>query len=268
MELDKLFAEIEESQRQNHTVIIVDDNRAMTDYLSEFCYDNNIVSHAYNNALDALKNFTAIKPNLLIVDWLMQPMDGFTFINQVRKKYDQHVPILFMTGSAQPTTQIRALKNATCFVEKNNDNNELLEIQIKALLNLKAVNNKNNAEQVIIDRLCFSSSERHLFNVWHEAINKHIKTDYSLTDIVNNMQQSPNKIKSFISRYFNVTPQEYVISFRLYKAEKLLLLGEPIQHIAEQLGYSNSGNFSNAYKAKYGLPPLQYIKSKRVAAVY
>jgi len=197
----------------------------------------------------------------------MQPMDGLTFINQVRKKYDQHVPILFMTGSAQSTTQIQALKNATCFVEKSNDNNEILEMQIKALLNLKVINNQNNAEQIIINRLHFSSSEWHLFNLWHEAINKHITTDYSLTDIVSYMQQSPNKIKSFIGRYFNVTPQEYVISFRLYKAKKLLLLGEPIQHISEQLGYSNSGNFSNAFKAKYSLPPLQYIKSKRLAAV-
>jgi len=55
MELDKLFAEFEVSQPQKNTVIIVDDNHAMTDYLSEFCYDHKIVCHAYNNALDALK---------------------------------------------------------------------------------------------------------------------------------------------------------------------------------------------------------------------
>lgn len=265
MDLDKFFTEFEVSQPKSHTVLIVDDNQAMTDYLSEFCYDHKIVCHAFNNALDALKNFTAIKPNLLIVDWLMQPMDGLTFINQVRKKHDQHVPILFMTGSAQSTTQIQALKNATCFVEKNSDNNELLEMQIKALLKLKSINSSNNIEKTIIDSLNLTSSELHLFNSWHEAINKYIKTDYSLTDIIKYMQQSQSKVKNLISRYFNVTPQEYVISFRLYKAEKLLLLGQPIQHISEQFGYSNSGNFSNAFKAKYGLPPLQYIKSKRLA---
>ncbi len=264
MDLDKLFAEFEASQPQNHTVIIVDDNQSMTDYLAEFCYDHKIVCHTFNNAIEALKNFTAIKPNLLVVDWLMQPMDGLTFIKQVRKKYEQHVPILLMTGSAQATTQIQALKNATCFVEKGTDNNDLLEAQIKALLNLKNVNNENCAEKVILKSLNFSSNEWHLFNSWHDAINKHIKTDYSLTDIVSYMQQSPNKVKNFISHYFNVTPQEYVISFRLYKAAKLLLLGEPIQHVAELLGYSNSGNFSNAFKAKYGLPPLQYIKSKHL----
>ncbi|MCW8834716.1 MAG: response regulator transcription factor [Colwellia sp.] len=266
MDLDKLFAEFEVSQTQSHSVLIVDDNHAMTDYLSEFCHDLKITCHAFNNALDALKNFAVIKPSLLIVDWLMQPMDGLTFINQVRKKYDPHVPILFMTGSAQATTQIQALKNATCFVEKNNDNNDLLELQIKALLNLKPINNQSLPEKIIINSLKFSASEWHLFNSWHEAINKYIKTDYSLTDIVNSMQQSPNKIKSFISRHFSVTPQEYVISYRLYKAKKLLFLGEPIQHVAEQLGYSNSGNFSNAFKAKYSLPPLQYVKSKRLAA--
>ncbi len=264
MELDKIFAEFEASQQQSQTVIIVDDNQAMTDYLSEFCYDKKIECHTFNNALDALKNYTALKPDLLIVDWLMHPMDGLTFINRVRKKYDQHVPILFMTGSAQPTTHLQALKNATCFIEKSSDNNELLEIQIAALLNLKSVNNQSNNE-IVINKLNFNSSEWHLLSSWHEAINKYIKTDYSLNDIVNSMQYSSSKIKGFISRYFNVTPQEYVISFRLYKAERLLLLGEPIQHIAEQLGYSNSGNFSNAFKAKYALPPLQYVKSKRLA---
>lgn len=267
MDFDKFFTEFELSQPKSHTVLIVDDNHAMTDYLSEFCFDHKIVCHPFNNPLDALKNFNAIKPSLLIVDWLMQPMDGLTFISQVRKKYDQYVPILFMTGSAQPTTQIRALKNATCFVEKNNDNNELLEMQIKALLNLKSINSPNTSERTIINNLNLSSSELHLFNSWHEAINKYIKTDYSLTDIINYMQQSQSKVKSLISRYFNITPQEYVISFRLYKAEQLLLLGEPIQHVAEQFGYSNSGNFSNSFKAKYGLPPLQYIKSKRLVAV-
>lgn len=265
MELDNFFLELDVSQSPNHTILIVDDNHAMTDYLSEYCYDNKIICYTFNSGLDALKNFTSINPSLLIVDWLMQPIDGLTFIKQVRKKYDQHVPILFMTGSAQPETHKKALRNATCFIEKNKDNNELLEIQIKSLLNLIPINNLSNVENKILDELSLSSSELHLFTSWHQAINKYIKTDDSIIDIVNAMQYSQGKIKTIICRYFKVTPQEYVISYRLYKAERLLLSGEPIQHVAEQLGYSNSGNFSNAFKAKYGLPPLQYIKSKRLA---
>ncbi len=54
-----------------------------------------------NNALEAFDLVVQKDPDLIITDWIMEPMDGLTFTRRVRKdplSPNPYVPIIIMTG--------------------------------------------------------------------------------------------------------------------------------------------------------------------------
>jgi DNA-binding response OmpR family regulator len=264
MELDNIFSALDSTLPSQRKVVVVDDNVAMTDYIAEFCLDERIECYAFNNALEALKELPFINPTILVVDWVMHPMDGISFIKAVRRTYSKEIPVLFMTGAAKADTQVKALQTATSFIEKSNLNTDVLEMQIKALLKVVPHHTSSTREKTLyIKNLNLTDKELQLLTLLHRAIIKHIKTEHSIVDIVSYIGQSKTKVSKFISQLFNMSTQEYVISYRIYYAAKLLLCGESILRVAEYLGYSSQGNFSNAFKDKYGLPPLKFIKNKK-----
>ncbi|WP_274845269.1 helix-turn-helix domain-containing protein [Sinorhizobium meliloti] len=60
---------------------------------------------------------------------------------------------------------------------------------------------------------------------------------------------------------FGCGPITWLRHFRMAEAARLLRSGkQSVAKIAETLGYENSNNFSTAFKAIHGLPPLSYRK--------
>ena len=61
-------------------------------------------------------------------------------------------------------------------------------------------------------------------------------------------------------KQYGFSLKEYLINKRLNEALKLLLEGKSISDVSYLVGYNNPYNFSNAFKAKYGVSPNKYLK--------
>jgi AraC family transcriptional regulator, alkane utilization regulator len=60
-----------------------------------------------------------------------------------------------------------------------------------------------------------------------------------------------------------VAPLEYLRQWRMQKASDFLRQGdEPLEAIAERIGYESSAAFSKAFKREMGLPPGLYRKAQ------
>lgn len=59
-----------------------------------------------------------------------------------------------------------------------------------------------------------------------------------------------------------VTPSQYIISYRIQMAKKMLLDGKRVEYVCSQCGYSNQSHFSRIFKSKVGQSPKQYQLSK------
>ncbi len=260
MLIDHYFTELNKLTENNQKVMIVDDDSSMTDYLEELCLDLGVEPYIYHDALIALENMSLVSPSLIIVDWLMQPMNGLNFMRAVRRKHSKSVFILFLTGSAQDDTHKKALQHgATVFLEKAERYSDILEEQIKTLIG--AIPNNEHSEQVHLSALGMNEKELAILLDFHQAAQKRIKSGAKLKEIYALMTQPKSKLNLILSNYFQLSSQEYIISYRLFLASKLLHQLPSTQEVADVLGYSNSANFSNAFKAKYTVPPLKFLKN-------
>jgi len=104
-------------------ILIVEDMQPMlaltTSILGVFGFKN---VYGAKNVEEGYKLFCQYKPDLVITDWLMEPMDGIDLIRMIRKNEDSpdpFVPIILMTGySDQPRVESARDSGVTEFLMK------------------------------------------------------------------------------------------------------------------------------------------------------
>ena len=71
----------------------------------------------------------------------------------------------------------------------------------------------------------------------------------------------PNYITRCMTQMFGLTPQQYLLNYRLEQAKLLLLKTDwPISRVAEEAGFRQTPHFSRSFSEHAGLSPLQYRK--------
>jgi two-component system chemotaxis response regulator CheY len=85
--------------------LVVDDNRHMVGVL-RVLLEAFGVAHIYESydVASALKSFSTLQPDIIIVDYNMAPLNGLEFVRQVRRSPDSpnlYVPILLVTAHSE-----------------------------------------------------------------------------------------------------------------------------------------------------------------------
>ena len=85
------------SIKNNKRIMIIDDDKDITNLFSIFLEFNGYIINAYTNPLEAFNNFRKNSHDLIILDLKMPNMDGMTFYHKI-KEIDNNVIICFTTA--------------------------------------------------------------------------------------------------------------------------------------------------------------------------
>ena len=152
-----------------------------------------------------------------------------------------------------------------------------------------AVSNTQAMEELLQDFLQHSEDELHCIgNLYHlfniligecrntataDQVDERLKYVKTIVNYISVKYSEPIKIqdlanicgldRSYLTKLFKsatgFSPQEYLISFRMKRAKKLLSGNQlPIQHIAYSVGYNDQFSFSKAFHKFTGSSPTQY----------
>ena len=97
-----LDASLDLSKRRLHA-IVVDDNEHMRVLLHRLLQRIGIQSTEYGDGNSALIAISEFKPQLVLTDLTMKPMDGLALVHTLRRLSDQQVqttPVIMITGHA------------------------------------------------------------------------------------------------------------------------------------------------------------------------
>lgn len=100
-----------------------------------------------------------------------------------------------------------------------------------------------------------------------EYAQQYIELNYdriTVTDIVNHVGLNRSYLYTVFKRRFQVSPQEYLITYRMNKATELLLsTDKTITDISHSVGYEDSLTFSKTFKKQFGKSPKNYRLEKQ-----
>ena len=102
-------------------------------------------------------------------------------------------------------------------------------------------------------------SEESYVNMALEEIISNYSHPLAIAEIANKIGINRSYLSIIFKKRVGMSPQQYLILFRLEKAASLLLSTDlAIRTVAADVGYSDPLTFSKAFKQKYGMSPSDY----------
>ena len=82
------------STKNNKRIMVIDDDKDITDLFSIFLESNGYIVNAYTNPVEAFNNIRKNSHDLIVLDLKMPKMDGMTLYHRI-KEIDDKVIICF-----------------------------------------------------------------------------------------------------------------------------------------------------------------------------
>lgn len=85
----------------------------------------------------------------------------------------------------------------------------------------------------------------------------------TVEEVADRLHLNRSYFTKLFGKVMRTSPREYLASLRMNKAAELLCEGFGVSVVAASVGYPDVFSFSRAFKNHYGLPPTEYVKTKR-----
>lgn len=126
-------------------ILIVDDQENNISTLSQILgRAGYAICISITDPAEALAKFADLQPDLLLLDWHMEPVSGLEFIEMLKSRVPlaQMPPVLVLTADSSSTTRREALAvGATDFLSKPLDPSEVL-LRIRNLLQVRMLHGR------------------------------------------------------------------------------------------------------------------------------
>ena len=133
------------------TILIVDDDKELTELLDEFLSEHKYKILIYHNPIEAIKALEKKVPDLILLDIMMPEMDGFQVLRKIRETLD--LPIIMLTAKGAVSDKVVGLElGADDYLAKPFEPRELLA-RIQSILR------RVYSQNALIDILTFDSLE-------------------------------------------------------------------------------------------------------------
>jgi signal transduction histidine kinase/DNA-binding response OmpR family regulator/ligand-binding sensor domain-containing protein len=278
-----LFPENTSNTIKNETILIVEDNHDLRDFLTY------ILSPYYNiltakNGLDALHQLGMRNeeleinqnpeiphssfpiPNLILSDVMMPIMDGFEFLERVKANEQwRGLPFIMLTARAEMQTRLNALRiGVDAYLLKPFDEDELLARVKNLLANynarktyLQEVQAENPDEIIISNEVISAADQKWLEDLEHLIMKEMGKSIFSNDYLADLLSISRNILYAKIKQLTGLTPTKYVRLIRLQKAKTLLEQGRSVKEVSYEVGFQKPEYFSKIYKKEFGKFPSE-----------
>lgn len=119
-------------------ILIVDDDQATCDTLEGLLFSEGYEVLIVNGGSDALRQVRAFKPDTILLDVIMEDMDGFEVCHKIKtEKKTRHIPIILVTGLDSKEDLSQGLDaGADDFVQKPVNGLEL-RARVRSMLRIK-----------------------------------------------------------------------------------------------------------------------------------
>lgn len=257
------FDVILEDNPKEYSVLIVEDNPDIRNYLAELLSSRYSIYEACDGQ-DGFEKAVELFPDIVISDIMMPIMDGITLCSKLKSDMrTSHIPVILLTARTLISSVIEGLETgADEYLTKPFDENILL-IKINNLLqNRKRIREYISKELAINPEDVNLNSQDNIFlSKLVKYIEEHIEeSEFNIVQMANTLGMSHSSLYKKVKALTGITVIGFVKDFRLKKAAQLLIQDQHyIKEIAYMVGYSDRRHFSNDFKKKFDATPSDYI---------
>jgi len=257
---------IEDKSKAN--VLIIEDNEELMQLLTDAFSPIYNVKVAYDGET-GLNMALETKPDLVLSDIMIPRLSGLEVCKRIKTNaITSHIPVILITARSSAKQNKEGLQyGADDYIIKPFDL-ELLLLKCNNLVkNRKELQQKFQGYSSTITQenagmATNGADQRFLDDSLNVLESNLANTEFDTNIWAKEMSIGRSKLFNRIKEITGHTPNEYLINFKMKKAEKLLKdeLSMTVSEIAYSLGFSSPGYFNKCFKEQFGMTPSQFRK--------
>lgn len=206
------------------------------------------------------------RPDLILMDVSMPGLDGFSVCRRLKEDVrTKAIPVIFLSGRDALEDKLEGFAaGAVDYITKPFSEAEVLA-RVTIHIHAKRCMDKLEAAagKRTLDRIGVSADpEEVLFGRAVELLEQRLHNPPALIELAHTVGTNERKLTQIFRRKAGVTVFDFLTELRLDMARRLLEGSSlQIQIVSDRVGYSNSGDFTRAFRRRYGASPRAYRQS-------
>lgn len=253
----------DEDQSRIHTILIVEDNLELRNYLkSELKRDYKVL--VAGNGQIGLDIALQKLPDIILTDVIMPVMNGLDLCKNIKVDLKtSHIPLLMLSAKALVEDKLEGIDSgADMYLSKPFDMDILRSCLAQLITSRQIMFNKfyNGITKNAKSKTTTLDNEfiQKALNYINENISE---TELSVEVLASKVFLSRSQLYRKIKTLTGVSVNEFIRNFRLEKAKELIEFGnDNINEISYKVGFSSPSYFTKCFKEKFGYLPTHNKK--------
>lgn len=263
-EKQEMEKEEEPFDTKNYSILIVEDNTELCNFLTEAMKEYFLNIYTANNGKDAFLIATQKLPDIIVSDIMMQGGDGLKLCQQIKEQeMTCFIPVILLTARTNIESTASGYKSgADIYLTKPFEVDELVIIARNLLKNRKILqkhyrNYANSASVVKYEP--DNADERFLFKLNNIIINNLNNPKLDVDFISEKIGMARTTLYNRLKSLNHMGVNDSINHLRIEKALQMLRETDcNIYEISEAIGFSSQRYFSTFFKKMVGCTPSKY----------
>lgn len=253
------------------SILIVDDNQDLTEYLHAELKERFSRIWVAANGEKALNICKEHKPDIVVSDVQMPVMNGYELCRNIKQDLEiSHIPVILLTARIDEESRIFGYKNgADDYLSKPFEIDTLCSVIRSLLANRDRVKAQYMGTLPLPqpEEATFSTADEEFLKKLNRVINDNLNhPEMGVGFLCSELGMSRASLYNKLKTVTGMGASDYITKLRLEQAVYLLTHSNmKINEISDHTGFSTSRYFSTAFKQYMGCTPSQYKEKQNNA---
>lgn len=247
---------------QGETVLIVEDNPELRDYMGSLL-ENDYIIYKAPDGIEALACARKVLPSLIISDLMMPGMDGMELTANIKSdERTSHIPVILLTAKSGRESRIDGLKTGADDYLTKPFSVEELTVRVANLIGLRKKLAERYRERIRVH--VTSAEEMSLDDKFLMRAKEIVEANmedvlFSVEKMAEEMGLSRTQLLRKLKALTGLAPNDFIRDLRLQKAAEMIRQkADTITQIGYAVGFNDQSYFSKSFKKEFGETPTEY----------
>ena len=237
---------------ENRMILVVDDDPNILEMhtrIVQTALPDCRVLQASNGRI-ALELMQQESPSLVLLDLMMPELDGMGVLGAMQQNEKlRGIPVIVLTSQVLTEKEMADLNRSVATILQKG-----LFTAEETCAHIKQILARNNR---------LGNETRHMASQAVTFIHQHYADPISREDMARSVGVSARHLTRCFHQVMGISPITYLNRFRVKQAKRLLEVGDQnITQVAEQVGFSSSNYFTDAFRREMGMSPRDYQRQR------
>ncbi|TXN35207.1 tetratricopeptide repeat protein [Flagellimonas hymeniacidonis] len=240
-------------------LLLIEDNADLRTYIKSVLKNHYCIREAFDGE-EGISQAVELIPDIIISDLMMPKVDGLEVCKTLKEDVrTSHIPIILLTARSSKEDKIEGLKSlADDYLTKPFNNEELL-VRIENLVEVRSKMQQHFSTGEILKpkKVTLNSIDQDFIKKVTDVLEVEIANEnFGVVELADAVALSRSQLFRKIKAITNLTPNEFIRSFRLHRAMDMLKQQSgTIAEIAYSVGFQNPSYFSKCFHEQFGELP-------------